>query len=293
MSQQLTKFIDVRRLDFINAVWTIWHLVKKRAGFKLSEKQALHLEFFDCLRSVDARVIKNDGVALTVQLGDSYNRRVISLRSGPDSSDISVFKQIICWEEYAAVVETYKRYFGGEKPVTIIDAGGNIGLTSIYLAAHFNICRIVSVEPDTENFRALSANVYGLSVQPVQGAVWNADSRLVIVRDFRDKLSWSSRVVEVSESECDFTAAYTILGLIEKYNLKSVDILKVDIEGAEKEVFAENSCSFLSSTKCVAIEIHDEFGCREDIYTCLQKYNFKYFTSGELTIGINMNLATE
>jgi len=65
----------------------------------------------------------------------------------------------------------------------------------------------------------------------------------------------------------------------------------MDIEGSEKEVFTNpnSDVSFLAITKCIAIEIHDEFDCREAIYEILTKYGFLLFNSGELTIGVNTN----
>jgi hypothetical protein len=66
----------------------------------------------------------------------------------------------------------------------------------------------------------------------------------------------------------------------------------MDIEGSEKQVFTSPSSNldFLKITKCIALEIHDEFDCRSDIYKVLNDFDFKLFNQGELTIGINQNL---
>ncbi len=79
---------------------------------------------------------------------------------------------------------------------------------------------------------------------------------------------------------------------MDKNNFHTIDILKIDIEGSEKEVLTSPKAdvSYLAKTKCVAIEIHDEFDCRESIYEVLRQYNFEFFNSGELTIGINQTL---
>ena len=78
---------------------------------------------------------------------------------------------------------------------------------------------------------------------------------------------------------------------MDKNNLKSITLLKIDIEGAERFIFDDNvDLSFLSITKVIAIEIHDEFQIREKIYSILKKNNFHLFESGELTIGINTKL---
>ena len=39
--------------------------------------------------------------------------------------------------------------------------------------------------------------------------------------------------------------------------LESIDILKVDIEGAEKEVF--ETCDWIDAINCLMIETHDRF----------------------------------
>jgi hypothetical protein len=66
----------------------------------------------------------------------------------------------------------------------------------------------------------------------------------------------------------------------------------MDIEGSEKEVLTspKSDVSYLAKTKCIAIEIHDEFDCREAIYEVLRRHNFDFFNSGEFTIGINQSL---
>ena len=71
-----------------------------------------------------------------------------------------------------------------------------------------------------------------------------------------------------------------------------MDILKIDIEGSEKQIFTSPvaNFNFLKSTKCIAIEIHDEFDCREEICNILTDYGFVLFNQGELTIGINQKL---
>ena len=46
----------------------------------------------------------------------------------------------------------------------------------------------------------------------------------------------------------------------------------------------------LKKFRIIAIEIHDEFNCREAIYKILEDHNFTYFDDKELTIGVNQNL---
>jgi FkbM family methyltransferase len=177
--------------------------------------------------------------------------------------------------------------------LNIIDAGGNIGLTSLFFLENFDRPNIICVEPEIENFKSLELNIDNNSnckVVKINGAVWSSNCKIKIINDFRDKLDWSCRVEETRDAAG--IQAYSINQLIEDNNFKELDILKMDIEGSEKQVFTSPSSNldFLKITKCIALEIHDEFDCRSDIYKVLNDFDFKLFNQGELTIGINQNL---
>ena len=69
-----------------------------------------------------------------------------------------------------------------------------------------------------------------------------------------------------------------------------IDILKIDIEGAEKEVFSDNIDGWLKKTKLVIIELHEESkpGCINAVETAMRKYNFQLFLEkGENLIYLN------
>jgi len=139
----------------------------------------------------------------------------------------------------------------------------------------------------------LSFNLESNSIQNVQkikGGIWSKNASLKLISDFRDKSDWCFRVEETDE-KTDLEA-FSIPYLIKKFDWNTIDILKIDIEGSEKQIFTDptSDISFLAITKCIAIEIHDEFNCREAIYVILKQFNFEIFNTGELTIGVNMNL---
>ena len=80
--------------------------------------------------------------------------------------------------------------------------------------------------------------------------------------------------------------------MLDKYKIGVVDLLKIDIEGAERFIFEDDAlvAAFLGRTRFIVIEIHDEFNVRERICRCLAVNGFEYFDVGELTIGENRNL---
>ena len=285
MNQQVRKFLDVRRLDSVKAVYLIRLLLKKRVGINLSERELDDVAFFDCLRLIDGFIIQKKQSTIKIAF-QSFYTTPIQLRTDPQSSDIAVFRQILGWEEYRSVVQAFKHYFHADA-ATIIDAGGNIGLTSLYFSAHFPDAKIVTIEPDAGNFELLATNLSQQNATCVQGAIWSRNCYLKLVNDFRDKRSWSCRVEETQNETENSIPAYSLMHLREQNKFDCIDILKMDIEGAEKEIFGSVNLDFLPYTKCIAIEIHDEFNCRQHIYQCLTDNGFTHFNKGELTIGIN------
>jgi len=119
-------------------------------------------------------------------------------------------------------------------------------------------------------------------------AIWFENTHLTLHSNFRDGLDWSkavSKSVQESETEVE---AMSIDTLLEKYSISQVDVLKIDIEGAEREVFLSNDrMEFLKVCKCIIVEIHDEIVDRQAIDRVLRNAGFVIFDFDELTVGIN------
>ncbi len=47
--------------------------------------------------------------------------------------------------------------------------------------------------------------------------------------------------------------------------------------------------SFLDNVKCIVIEIHDEYNCRDKIYEILKGARFIFWDADDLTVGVNKN----
>jgi FkbM family methyltransferase len=209
----------------------------------------------------------------------------------PYSSDQKVFHQIFEKEEYNSVIEIYNQLFR-VAPLNIIDCGSNIGLATIYFNKHYPNAKYSAVEPFPDNSRLMKLNFENAGMNNydiLEGGIWNKDTTLYINRQFRDRKEWS---VSLSESpgpdEEEKIPAFSLLGLINRQQ-DTVDILKIDVEGAEALLFddPEYSAAFLCKVKCLALEIHDEFDCRKKIYGTLTANNFFYFNTDELTLAIN------
>ena len=75
--------------------------------------------------------------------------------------------------------------------------------------------------------------------------------------------------------------ALTVSSLCERFQIKSIDLLKVDIEGAEIELFSHDA--WVDRVSCIMIELHDRFrpGCTEVVHRSLD-HNFEFSDRGDV-----------
>ena len=283
----MKKITQLYRLDFKNKVLFLQYYLKRIFGLKITVEERNLNEYYFHLIQNNGKLIEENATSFVSFYKDLG--LTIKIRKRP-SSDLNVFAQIFNYKEYHALVEFYKKHFPNDQKINFIDAGCNIGLTVLYLSQKFKEMNIITIEPDQSNNDSIIFNTTSnqlKSVKFLKGGLWYKNTFLKIVNDFRDKKEWSIRVEETNDDTGLY--AYSLNEIIKENKINVIDILKIDIEGSEKEVFTNTNTnvSFLEKTKCIAIEIHDEFECREDIVNILEKHNFTWFDSGELTIGVN------
>lgn len=201
-----------------------------------------------------------------------------TLRNNP--FDYATFEEVI-------LNETYKIALGFE-PKYIIDGGGNIGLTACFFATKFPQATIITIEPDTENYKQLQLNCKPYpNIHPLKCGIWKNDTHLKIENSHVGNNAFT--VTETKEATTDTIKAVTILHVMEQFKMPHIDILKLDIEGSEKEVFEENFEQWLPETKVLIIELHDEMkkGCSRAVFSTVSKYDFSFNIRGENIIFTN------
>lgn len=203
-------------------------------------------------------------------------RTPLTLRRG--SSDFSVFRQVILEDQYGLAEIAHPTY--------IVDAGANIGLTSVVFLERFPKCRVLAIEPDSQNYLIAKRNleVYGDRSLLYPVALWAEEGVVEVQRGvFRDGLDWSCHTVATCERTGTTVDARTMNTLLTEVGFPRIDFLKVDIEGAELQVFGEGDTRFLERTKICATECHDD-RCSNTFIQCVQRYGFSVRHEGELAI---------
>ncbi len=207
----------------------------------------------------------------------------VSLR--PDTSDIPTFHQIFVDAEYDIKLPFIPR--------NIIDGGANIGLAAIYLRNKFPEAKIVSVEPDRENFEILKKNLANIeNTILLEGALWSFKTRLSISDKFGSG-KWGMITEEIKDGDLDgdFVETFTIEEIMKIAEIDKIDLLKLDIETAEKELFSSNYHSWLPKTKAIVIELHDwmKKGCSKTFFSAVNECfgDYSFTSRGESAIIIN------
>lgn len=181
------------------------------------------------------------------------------------SSDVNTYEQIFLRHDYQFAVT--------RPPQTIVDAGANIGLASLYFANQFPHARILALEPEASNVALLVRNCRPYStITPIQGALWHANTPVTVVDPGIGKWGFQTRDDASGDAlgaaQVHAVQGMTVDALMQAHGLTHIDILKIDIEGAEREVFRDPS-AWIDQVDTVIVELHDRMrpGCTQSFAT--------------------------
>jgi FkbM family methyltransferase len=183
-----------------------------------------------------------------IRIGSDNSRRVELRRF---AGDIFVLYEVLCDKCYFIP----SSMLPPEKVRVVLDCGANIGITSLFLAAQYPNARIYSIEPDPGNFALLKRNVcQEKRILPISGALVGSPRDQVYLTT--DAPAWGN---SIATSKIGVAVnAWTIDEICQENELTHIDLLKVDIEGAEKELFANGQ--FLKRVSCGIVELHNNYG---------------------------------
>ncbi len=188
------------------------------------------------------------------------------------------------------VTRIIKNVLSRPRSQTFIDLGAFVGrhtVTAYRILRKRKVFRIVAVEPDPNNYRQLEKNIGGFKgIQLVNEAVFVSDGEEI---DFHvgkgpSGLASSGSVFPTETHVKDGYLTGEIIRvrtvrldtLIKRFGLERVDLIKMDIEGAEYPILTDPSLD-LSRVENMVVEVHYRYGSREsqEIMRALAKHGFK------------------
>lgn len=145
--------------------------------------------------------------------------------------------------------EEYGQFTPAKAPEWMIDAGAYIGDTTAYFLSRFPELKVVALEPNPPSYEMARQNLklYGDRAILLRKGLFSTEQILCFAG------GGTGASIANSGFEIDCT---TVLSLLERYSIPHVDILKMDIEGAEEAVFLSQPEAWLSRIDLLILEIH-------------------------------------
>lgn len=154
---------------------------------------------------------------------------------------------------------------------TIVDLGANVGMSVLYFLQQYPQANVLCVEPEPSNFSQLSKNlsteINNGKVTALEMAVMNEDGNVF----------FESAAIKYNSKIKDGNGAANIKAicmntLLDRFSIDHIDLLKVDVEGAEKYIFSSNT-GWLKKVDNIIIELHGA-EARAICMKSLQDYGF-------------------
>lgn len=147
----------------------------------------------------------------------------------------------------------------------IIDCGAHIGMSIIYFKQICPTAHIIAFEPDDKNYRLLEQNVRSFQLENVtlkKEAVWIENTEI----SFSNEGTMSSKIEKTGSENA---SSKVKAARLKDYLGNGIDLIKIDIEGAEYEVLKDISGS-LASVKNMFLEYHGTFSQNKELIHILQ-----------------------
>lgn len=162
------------------------------------------------------------------------------------TSDMEAFDGVIRKREYELAL--------ADPPGVIVDVGANVGLAAVWFASRFPNARVFALEPEPSNYAVLCRNAAPYpGIVPIQAALWTASGTIGLVDPGTGH--WGFRTVADATADTG-VAAVSLPDLLTRYGIDRIDLLKIDIEGAEREIFADAE-PWIARVGVIAAELHD------------------------------------
>jgi FkbM family methyltransferase len=192
------------------------------------------------------------------------------------SSDLANFDQIFGLKELSVPL--------ARSPARVLDLGAYVGYAAVYLAHLFPDAEIVCVEPSPANFNVLTLNTAAYPrIRRLNGAVWSTSTRLTV--NGYELGDWGTHFSAGSPGGAEpQTQAWSVDDILRFAGWDRADLIKCDIEGAEREVFADREARWHQRALCVTVETHDAWipGCLATVRRCFPEERFDRVWSGEV-----------
>lgn len=177
-------------------------------------------------------------------------------------SDRAVVEQVLvqkCYDlrafrQSAPLGAYYAKLIERKSTPLIVDAGANIGASTLWLASNFPGSHVVAIEPEKNNCELLRKNCRGLRYNLLEGAISSHEGFGFLHDPGGGEWSYQVRPTGTG-TRVPLYAAETIVAEGKSAGMQPF-MCKIDIEGGEAELFRDN-CGWVREFAVIVIELHD------------------------------------
>lgn len=178
---------------------------------------------------------------------------------------------MIIYEMYRLkVYESVQRL---EPGMTVLDVGASIGVFTLKASRVVGPSgRVIAIEPDPESFDALQKNLAAnncTNVEAVNVAAWSSYGTLQLDVSVKP----TNRFIVPPEPKTVTVQAVPLDAILNRYEVRSLDFVKIDVEGAAQQVL-EGMSNALLHTKHVAIAAYHKQENIKEMAAFLQAKGF-------------------
>lgn len=176
------------------------------------------------------------------------------------------------------VEDIYKSFFAGSRVYSAIDIGANVGLFTQWILDRFGSdTKVIAVEPNfkaAEAFERMHSEKSNVTLNRL--AIWNkSGEELEMLVDPGNSLVSSIEGTAQGYSVTQKVYTKTLMDLISENSLDEVDLLKIDVEGAEYDIFEVLTTDDIRKFKHLLVEFHNNQGRALPLIEKIQNSNFK------------------
>jgi len=178
-------------------------------------------------------------------------------------------------------------------PKIILDVGAHVGDYSIYMGLEYPKAKIFAFEPNPKTYKILVENIKVNGVKNVTTINLGLSNRSQKEKLYLQLASGMTSVYKKENHSFSSVSINTLslADFLRKYSVNSVDIMKVDCEGAEYKIFLGLPKNTLSQIKNITMEYHDGLAKNShvDLVKLFRKSNYNLTTQAskyEKSIGI-------
>jgi len=196
-------------------------------------------------------------------INENYSFEIRSFLDDP-SNDHNLDYKVIdeTWNENVYRIHEYQF----KDNAVFLDIGANIGSVSLYVdnfnkvRDEYNKIKVYSVEPEPNNLLLLKENIKNNpteNITVINNAIWHEQKTVLITNK-----GGNSSIIDETNDESVEVLAITIQDFIDLYGIDEIDVVKIDIEGAEFDLIINTPPETLAKIKYITLEFDKSFDGR-------------------------------